>query len=107
MEKANIAKINGAIDFIKPLVVNKKVSLSDAAKRWEAQNLPQEKKVSDVIWDEVLIAFEKTKEGLSSKTGMEWTRRVDRFREVMNKKPRVLKKKSDNLRLSGLEAFNL
>ena len=86
-EKANIAKINGAIDFIKPLVVNKKVSLSDAAKRWEAQNLPQEKKVSDVIWDEVLIAFEKTKEGLSSKTGMEWTRRVDRFREVMNKKP--------------------
>ncbi len=45
-EKANIAKINGAIDFIKPLVVNKKVSLSDAAKRWEAQNLPQEKKVS-------------------------------------------------------------
>ena len=26
---------------------------------------------------------------------------------VMNKKPRVLKKKSDNLRLSGLEAFNL
>ena len=55
--KANIAKINGAIDFLKPLVVNKKVSLSDAAKRWEAQNLPQEKKVSDVIWDEVLIAF--------------------------------------------------
>tara|TARA_Y100001970_G_scaffold200833_1_gene244363 strand:+ start:101 stop:250 length:150 start_codon:yes stop_codon:yes gene_type:complete len=49
LEKANIAKINGAIDFIKPLVVNKKVSLSDAAKRWEAQNLPQEKKVSDVI----------------------------------------------------------
>ena len=48
-EKANIAKINGAIDFIKPLVVNKKVSLSDAAKRWEAQNLPQAKKVSDVI----------------------------------------------------------
>ena len=35
-EKANIAKINGAIDFIKPIVVNKKVSLSDAAKRWEA-----------------------------------------------------------------------
>ena len=48
---------------------------------------PREK-VSDVIWDEVLIAFEKNKEGLSSKTGMEWTRRVDRFREVMNKKPK-------------------
>ena len=69
--KAIIAKINGAIDFIKLLVVNKKGSLSDAAKRWEAQNLPQEKKVSDVIWDEVLIAFEKTKEGQSSKTDME------------------------------------
>ena len=59
-KKANIAKINGTIDFIKPLIVNKKVSLSDA-KRWEAQNLPQEKKVSDVIWDEVLIVFEKLK----------------------------------------------
>ena len=45
------------MDFIKQLVVNKKVSLFDAAKRWEAQDLPQEKKVSDVIWDEVLIAF--------------------------------------------------
>ena len=86
-KKANITKINRAIDFIKPLVVNKKISLFDAAKRWESQNLPQVKKVSDVIWNEVLIAFEKTKEGLSSKTGMEWTRRVDRFREVMNKKP--------------------
>ena len=77
-KKADITKINRAIDFIKPLVVNKKISLFDAAKRWESQNLPQVKKVSDVIWNEVLIAFEKTKEGLSSKTGMEWTRRVDR-----------------------------
>ena len=72
-----------AIDFIKPLVVNKKVSLSDAAKRWEAQNLPQEKKVSDVIWDEVLIAFEKTKAGRRYKNGKERSRRYARVRIVM------------------------
>ena len=37
-KKAKIEKIKWAIDFIKPLVVIKKVSLSDAAKRWETQN---------------------------------------------------------------------
>jgi len=54
---------------------------------WKLKTYSKRKRVSDVIWDEVLIAFEKTKEGLSSETGMKWTRRVDQFREVMNKKP--------------------
>ena len=43
-KKANIEKIKWAIYFIKPLVVIKKVSLSDASKRWETQNLPHKKK---------------------------------------------------------------
>ena len=56
--------------------------MAEAAKRWKAQNLPEEKKVADIIWAEVLEEFKKTKEGLSTKTKWEWDRRAERFEEV-------------------------
>ena len=86
-ERQSIAKIIGAIEYIKPLVQDKNLSLAEAAKRWKAQNLPEEKKVADIIWAEVLEEFKKTKEGLSTKTKWEWDRRAERFEEVMNKRP--------------------
>ena len=62
--------------------------MGEAAKRWKAQNLPEEKKVTDVIWAEVLKEFKRIKqESLSSKTYIEWKRRAERFEEVMNKRP--------------------
>ena len=65
-ERQSIAKIIGAIEYIKPLVQEKNISLADAAKRWKAQNLPEDKKVADVLWEEVFEESIKTKKGLSS-----------------------------------------
>ena len=44
-ERQSIAKIIGAIEYIKPLVQDKNLSLAEAAKRWKAQNLLEEKKL--------------------------------------------------------------
>ena len=70
-ERQSIAKIIGAIEYIKPLVQEKNISLADAAKRWKAQNLPEDKKVADVLWEEVFEESIKTKKGLSSTTKIE------------------------------------
>ena len=87
-KQQSVPKIIAAIEYIKPLVVEKNISLGEAAKRWKAQNLPEEKKVTDVIWAEVLKEFKRIKqESLSSKTYIEWERRAERFEEVMNKRP--------------------
>ena len=87
-KQQSVPKIIAAIEYIKPLVVGKNISLAEAAKRWKAQNLPEEKKVTDVIWAEVLKEFKRIKqESLSSKTYIEWERRAERFEEVMNKRP--------------------
>ncbi len=80
-ERQSIPKIIGAIEYIKPLVQEKNISLGDAAKRWKAQNLPEEKKVADVAWGEVLEEFKNNKKGLSSKTFIEWERRIKRFKQ--------------------------
>ena len=76
----SVATIIGAVEYIKPLVQEKNISLADAAKRWKAKNLSAEKKVSDVVWEEVLEEFLKTKKRLSFKTFIEWERRVKRFK---------------------------
>ena len=87
-KQQSVPKIIAAIEYIKPLVVEKNISLGEAAKRWKAQNLPEEKKVTDIIWAEVLKEFKKIKqESLSSKTYIEWKRRAERFEEVINKRP--------------------
>ena len=71
-KQQSVPKIIAAIEYIKPLVVEKNISLGEAAKRWKAQNLPEEKKVTDVIWAEVLKEFKRIKqESLSSKTYIE------------------------------------
>ena len=60
-KQQSVPKIIAAIEYIKPLVVEKNISLGEAAKRWKAQNLPEEKKVTDVIWAEVLKEFKRIK----------------------------------------------
>ena len=87
-EQQSVPKINAAIEYINPLVAGKNISLAEADKRWKAQNLPEEKKVSDFIWAEVLKEFKRIKKAsLSSKTYIEWERSAERFEEVMNKRP--------------------
>ncbi len=44
-ERQSISRIIGAIEYIKPLVQDKNLPLAEAAKRWKAQNLLEEKKL--------------------------------------------------------------
>ena len=60
-ERQSITKIIGAIEYIKPLAQEKNISLADAAKWWKAQNLSEEKKITDVVLEEVLEEFLKIK----------------------------------------------
>ena len=116
-EPTSQVEILKAIEFIKPLVVEKNLTLNEAARRWKAQFIGEEKTAPNKNWNDFLLipplkgrlktdkeedrknyaAYKKeaakvdqfmtTKLGLSRKTEKDWGRRINRFLEVMNKKP--------------------
>ena len=112
-KKTSGIEILKAIEFIKPLVVEKNLTLKEATRRWKAQFIGEAQKQPNKSWNDFLLIrpinkkdanFEKdlkeylnaasnvdqfmqTKQGLTSKTEKDWARRISRFLEEMNNNP--------------------
>ena len=126
-KKTSGIEILKAIEFIKPLVVEKNLTLKEATRRWKAQFIGEAQKQPNKSWNDFLLIrpinkkdanyekdlkeylnaaskvdqFMQTKQGLTSKTEKDWTRRIRRFLEEMNNNPspntgvELIKKLSD------------
>ena len=112
-KKTSGIEILKAIEFIKPLVVEKNLTLKEATRRWKAQFIGEAQKQPNKSWNDFLLIrpinkkdanyekdlkeylnaaskvdqFMQTKQGLTSKTEKDWARRISRFLEEMNNKP--------------------
>ena len=112
-KKTSGIKILKAIEFIKPLVVEKNLTLKEATRRWKAQFIGEAQKQPNKSWNDFLLIrpinkkdanyekdlkeylnaaskvdqFMQTKQGLTSKTEKDWARRISRFLEEMNNNP--------------------
>ena len=112
-KKTSGIEILKAIEFIKPLVVEKNLTLKEATRRWKAQFIGEAQKQPNKSWNDFLLIrplnkrdanyekdlkeylnaaskvdqFMQTKQGLTSKTEKDWARRISRFLEEMNKNP--------------------
>ena len=112
-KKTSGIEILKAIEFIKPLVVEKNLTLKEATRRWKAQFIGEAKKQPNKSWNDFLLIrplnkrdanyekdlkeylnaaskvdqFMQTKQGLTSKTEKDWARRISRFLEEMNNNP--------------------
>ena len=112
-KKTSGIEILKAIEFIKPLVVEKNLTLKDATRRWKAQFIGESQKQPNKSWNDFLLIrpinkkdanyekdlkkylnaaskvdqFMQTKQGLTSKTEKDWARRISRFLEEMNNNP--------------------
>ena len=112
-KKTSGIEILKAIEFIKPLVVEKNLTLKEATRRWKAQFIGEAQKQPNKSWNDFLLIrpinkkdanyekdlkeylnaaskvdqFMQTKQGLTSKTEKDWARRISRFSEEMNNNP--------------------
>ncbi len=112
-KKTSGIEILKAIEFIKPLVVEKNLTLKEATRRWKAQFIGEATKQPNKSWNDFLLIrplnkndanyekdlkaylnaaskvdqFMQTKQGLTSKTEKDWARRIGRFLEEMNNHP--------------------
>ena len=112
-KKTSGIEILKAIEFIKPLVVEKNLTLKEATRRWKAQFIGESTKKPNKSWNDFLFIrpinkkdanyekdlkeylnaaskvdqFMQTKQGLTSKTEKDWARRISRFLEEMNNNP--------------------
>jgi len=112
-KKTSGIEILKAIEFIKPLVVKKNLTLKEATRRWKAQFIGETTKQPNKSWNDFLLIrplnkndanyekdlkaylnaaskvdqFMQTKQGLTSKTEKDWARRISRFLEEMNNNP--------------------
>ena len=112
-KKTSGIEILKAIEFIKPLVVEKNLTLKEATRRWKAQFIGETTKQPNKSWNDFLLIrplnkrdanyekdlkeylntaskvdqFMQTKQGLTSKTEKDWARRISRFLEEMNNNP--------------------
>ena len=112
-KKTSGIEILKAIEFIKPLIVEKNLTLKEATRRWKAQFIGESMKQPNKSWNDFLLIrpinkkdanyekdlnaylnavskvdqFMQTKQGLTSKTEKDWARRISRFLEVMNNTP--------------------
>ena len=112
-KKISGIEILKAIEFIKPLVVEKNLTLKEATRRWKAQFIGEAQKQPNKSWNDFLLIrpinkkdanyekdlkeylnaaskvdqFMQTKQGLTSKTEKDWARRISRFLEEMNNNP--------------------
>ena len=112
-KKTSGIEILKAIEFIKPLVVEKNLTLKEATRRWKAQFIGESQKQPNKSWNDFLLIrpinkkdanyekdlkeylnaaskvdqFMQTKQGLTSKTEKDWARRISRFLEEMNNNP--------------------
>ena len=112
-KKTSGIEILKAIEFIKPLVVEKNLTLKEATRRWKAQFIGEAQKQPNKSWNDFLLIrpinkkdanyekdlkeylnaaskvdqFMQTKQGLTSKTEKDWARRISRFLEEMNNNP--------------------
>ena len=112
-KKTSGIEILKAIEFIKPLVVEKNLTLKEATRRWKAQFIGEAQKQPNKSWNDFLLIrpinkkdanyekdlkeylnaaskvdqFMQTKQGLTSKTEKDWARRIIRFLEEMNNNP--------------------
>ena len=112
-KKTSGIEILKAIEFIKPLVVEKNLTLKEATRRWKAQFIGEAQKQPHKSWNDFLLIrplnkkdtnyekdlkeylnaaskvdqFMQTKQGLTSKTEKDWARRISRFLEEMNNNP--------------------
>ena len=112
-KKTSGIEILKAIEFIKPLVVEKNLTLKEATRRWKAQFIGEATKQPNKSWNDFLLMrplnkrdanyekdlkeylnaaskvdqFMQTKQGLTSKTEKDWARRISRFLEEMNNNP--------------------
>ena len=112
-KKTSGIEILKAIEFIKPLVVEKNLTLKEATRRWKAQFIGEAQKKPNKSWNDFLLIrplnkrdanyekdlkdylnaaskidqFMQTKQGLTSKTEKDWARRISRFLEEMNNNP--------------------
>ena len=112
-KKTSGIEILKAIEFIKPLIVEKNLTLKEATRRWKAQFIGESRKQPNKSWNDFLLIrpinkkdpnyekdlkaylnavskvdqFIQTKQGLTSKTEKDWARRISRFLEVMNNTP--------------------
>ena len=112
-KKTSGIEILKAIEFIKPLVVKKNLTLKEATRRWKAQFIGEATKQPNKSWNDFLLIrplnkndanyekdlkaylnaaskvdqFMQTKQGLTSKTEKDWARRISRFLEEMNNNP--------------------
>jgi len=112
-KKTSGIEILKAIEFIKPLIVEKNLTLKEATRRWKAQFIGESRKQPNKSWNDFLLIrpinkkdanyekdlkaylnavskvdqFMQTKQGLTSKTEKDWARRISRFLEVMNNTP--------------------
>ena len=112
-KKTSGIEILKAIEFIKPLVVAKNLTLKEATRRWKAQFIGEAQKQPNKSWNDFLLIrpinkkdanyekdlkeylntaskvdqFMQTKQGLTSKTEKDWARRISRFLEEMNNNP--------------------
>ena len=112
-KKTSGIEILKAIEFIKPLVVEKNLTLKEATRRWKARFIGEATKQPNKSWNDFLLIrplnkrdanyekdlkeylntaskvdqFMQTKQGLTSKTEKDWARRISRFLEEMNNNP--------------------
>ena len=112
-KKTSGIEILKAIEFIKPLVVEKNLTLKEATRRWKGQFIGEAQKQPNKSWNDFLLIrpinkkdanyekdlkeylnaaskvdqFMQTKQGLTSKTEKDWARRISRFLEEMNNNP--------------------
>ena len=112
-KKTSGIEILKAIEFIKPLVVEKNLTLKEATRRWKAQFIGEATKQPNKSCNDFLLIrpldkrdanykkdlkeylntaskvdqFMQTKQGLTSKTEKDWARRISRFLEEMNNNP--------------------
>ena len=112
-KKTSGIEILKAIEFIKPLVFEKNLTLKEATRRWKAQFIGETQKQPNKSWNDFLLIrpinkkdanyekdlkeylnaaskvdqFMQTKQGLTSKTEKDWARRISRFLEEMNNNP--------------------
>ena len=112
-KKTSGIEILKAIEFIKPLVVEKNLTIKEATRRWKAQFIGEAQKQPNKSWNDFLLIrpinkkdanyekdlkeylnaaskvdqFMQTKQGLTSKTEKDWARRISRFLEEMNNNP--------------------
>ncbi len=112
-EKTSGIEILKAIEFIKPLVFEKNLTLKEATRRWKDQFIGESTKKPNKSWNDFLLIrpinkkdanyekdlkeylnaaskvdqFMQTKQGLTSKTEKDWARRISRFLEEMNNNP--------------------